>query len=1363
MTWALARLLILLPLWLIGLVLLLLGLALSPWGTGVLLEQGAKRGFYELGGYEGAPLDRLVLEDLRLEAGPARVALSRLELAWSEDCLLKGRLCIERLALEGADIRLAETAPPVAEAPEEPAPDGEPLGQIQLPFPFELRELSLADVDLRLADGTRLAWASFTSALRAEQGTLTLLPTRLAGTRLTLPLSAGTRLALSEADYEGPRLTAQAIDAATAVHSPLPDEAAAELEGMANLPLTEQPRRVLPEVTLPLAVEVPELLVEDFAVGGTVEAGVERLLLRLSAQGHEIRIAPLRLASPDADAEFEARLALRDDYPLEARLAAELYLPERMPALAGERIELDVAGSLAELEVDLALQGPVEARLTARLDALDPTLPFEASLDSEALQWPLPGEAQGGEGQGEEVSAEAQAQADGQGETPDPATQAQQETPESDAQPAPTEPWRAEALSLRLAGSLVDYRAELSLSAAGPTLPRTDLSLIGTGSLAHFAWSPLTVNQQGGVIVSRGRVDWGQGLDATATLSLDAIDPGNFVEGLEGQLGGGAEVSFAQDADGWRVEVPSLDIRGVLDDRPLSLEAVLAGDSEMQWDIETLDFRQGSNRISATGTVSPSSLDLRGELALPALASLYPGLDGVLDGDFIAQGSLEAPQLELDLTGRELAFNDNRLSRLDLEASVAGLDDPELAVSLDARDIAAGGQQITALTLDLEGQQTAHRLRLAMDGGEGLPVSRLALTLEGGLDTARERYRGTLAPLELDSEFGDIRLAEALTFEAHLPEGSARVAPFCLSRRQGGDICLVEPLEASAEAGRAALEIRDLPMDMVDSVMPPGWRIGGESAGTLSAGWSGGGERWRLDADLDSRAEVTGEDAYGQPWAVPGTSLDVTVEASETRADLELVVGLADTGEVRLALGILDPLGDGALDGQLRVDDLRLAPYRPLVAGLETLEGGLDGDIRIAGRQEAPRLDGRLALTGLKAGGLDLPLEVQDGELIIDLAGDRADLGGFLAAEEGRLTIDGNAQWPADGGWQAAIDLNAVDDPLLAILPSFGRLRLAPDLRVRADPERLRVRGTVEIPWARLQVGEVPQSAQAPSPDEVIITEEDDRRAAEAEAEARAQRQPGESTAAAMAEAGMATDIRITLSLGPDMQLEAYGLESELAGNLEVRQQSGPVQLFGDVSLIDGRFKAYGQDLVIREGIIFFSGPPGQPRLDFEAIRNPAATEDDVIAGLRVSGEASAPSLEIFSEPSMNEGRALSYLLRGRAPDSSGGTDGALTSALIGLTIGKTGGAVGAVGEAFGIEDLSLSSAGTGEESQVVVTGNLTDRLSIGYGVGVFSPIAELSLRYKLWRNLYLEAVSGAAQAVDMIYTFSLPGDPPSP
>ena len=33
-----------------------------------------------------------------------------------------------------------------------------------------------------------------------------------------------------------------------------------------------------------------------------------------------------------------------------------------------------------------------------------------------------------------------------------------------------------------------------------------------------------------------------------------------------------------------------------------------------------------------------------------------------------------------------------------------------------------------------------------------------------------------------------------------------------------------------------------------------------------------------------------------------------------------------------------------------------------------------------------------------------------------------------------------------------------------------------------------------------------------------------------------------------------------------------------------------------------------------------FSGPPDQPLLNIEAIRNPESTEDDVTAGVRVTG-----------------------------------------------------------------------------------------------------------------------------------------------
>ena len=72
----------------------------------------------------------------------------------------------------------------------------------------------------------------------------------------------------------------------------------------------------------------------------------------------------------------------------------------------------------------------------------------------------------------------------------------------------------------------------------------------------------------------------------------------------------------------------------------------------------------------------------------------------------------------------------------------------------------------------------------------------------------------------------------------------------------------------------------------------------------------------------------------------------------------------------------------------------------------------------------------------------------------------------------------------------------------------------------------------------------------------------------------------------------------------------------------------------------------------MRKVELLFSGPPDQPYLNIEAIRNPDATEDDVIAGVGVTGLADELKAEIFSDPAMSQQAALSYLLRGQGLES---------------------------------------------------------------------------------------------------------------
>ncbi|MDR5898265.1 translocation/assembly module TamB [Halomonas vilamensis] len=1314
--WSFIRLVVVLPLWLLSLVMLLLGWALSPWGTGVLLDQAAQREWIAFDHREGSLLETFRLEGFVLDAAGVEVSVGEFELAWAEDCVLSGELCIDTLRIAQADIRLpaGDTAPEAEQA----SPESSQGGAMRFPFPFSVRELALDDVTIHLGNGTTLSWAHFESAIYAAEDGVEISPTHWEKPTLYLPPSAGVRLTQNT---DTP-LSADGIDAAIAIQAPR-----AEADDEASLPIDEalagREPITLPAIALPLDIRIPAFNVTQFTLTGATEYQVETLDMGLVTEGNRVTLTHFNATTPDARIALTANVTLHQDYPLTAELNVDVLESERLnalelEALSGQRLRLNLSGSASDLNAELRADGAVQASIDAQLNALAPTLPFTLRLQSDAISWPL-------------------------------AAKDDDETAH-----------RLQALDLALEGDLNDYRLALETQASGPTIPQTHLSLTGEGDTGQFAWSPLTVGINEGEIRSHGQVEWLSPLNLSASFSFSHINPGDFVESLKGDLNGSLEIKARQEQERWALSIPALNIGGELMDYPLALSAVLDADSELNANIHQLRFAQGNNRLNASGELSKDTLSLDAEINLRELATLAPTLSGTLTGNIQARGNFSQPNLSAVLNGEALQFGENRLETLRLNADVSGVDDPSFDVTLNLANINAGGQSIERADLTLSGRLSQHRLTLDTQGApQNSLFEQASMALEGSFNQAEQYYRAQVTPLEVVSDAGTVRLEDALDINYRIASSEANIAPFCLRREEGGVVCSEEPLTASPNAGEAVLSLREVPMQMVTPFLPDGWNLDGDTTADVTASWQDGGQRWQADMQLLSELAITAINDFGQPVELPRLALDARVNATPERAQVNSSLSFSEAGDIELSLTIADPVGEGRLNGELRMAQLLLAPYRPMVVGMDTLAGALNGNVQISGVTEEPTLQGQLELSGINAAGPDLPLVISEGEINVALNGASGTIDGFIEAERGRLAITGDAVWPRDEPWRMGVDLNATQAPLLISLPQFGRLEVAPDIRVRVTPARLQVRGNVDVPWARLEVGDIPSSATGPSRDEIIITERDDRKAQE---RTQAQAENGEPSAAdELAQEGMAMDVLITVTLGRDMQLAAYGLESGLGGTLEVRQDSGGLQLFGDVNLVDGRFKAFGQDLLIRRGQILFSGPPGLPTLDFEAIRNPEVTEDDVIAGLSVTGLAEAPDVAIFSEPAMNETRALSYLLRGRSPDASGGgLDTALTTALIGMSLGRTGSAVGSIGEAFGIDNLTLDTTGAGEDSQVALTGQLTDDIRISYGVGIFSPIAELTLRYTLWRNLYVQAVSGASQAVDLIYEFNRPGNP---
>ena len=94
-----------------------------------------------------------------------------------------------------------------------------------------------------------------------------------------------------------------------------------------------------------------------------------------------------------------------------------------------------------------------------------------------------------------------------------------------------------------------------------------------------------------------------------------------------------------------------------------------------------------------------------------------------------------------------------------------------------------------------------------------------------------------------------------------------------------------------------------------------------------------------------------------------------------------------------------------------------------------------------------------------------------------------------------------------------------------------------------------------------------------------------------------------------------------------------------------------------------------------------------------------------------------------------------------------------LTSAALSLGIRGGQGIASDLGNIVGLEDVSLDAEGSGDDTSFTVSGYLSPRLYLRYGVGVFTPVSKVTLRYKINQSLYLEAVSSLENALDLFYT----------
>ncbi|MDP5040266.1 MAG: translocation/assembly module TamB domain-containing protein, partial [Paraglaciecola sp.] len=354
--------------------------------------------------------------------------------------------------------------------------------------------------------------------------------------------------------------------------------------------------------------------------------------------------------------------------------------------------------------------------------------------------------------------------------------------------------------------------------------------------------------------------------------------------------------------------------------------------------------------------------------------------------------------------------------------------------------------------------------------------------------------------------------------------------------------------------------------------------------------------------------------------------------------------------------------------------------------------------------------------------GQNIPLIVSDVNQTLELQGDKASLSGTYLLGKGKGTINGKLAWRPDVSGQ----INIAGQNLELDYQSMLRAQVSPNIDVQFSPDTVKVRGEVIVPYARFKLRDLPQGTVSPSKDVVLVEQEK-----------------------ALSQEQQIIDLRVLVSVDPkqsnEVKLDAFGLTTDLRGTMQLESSKLGMVANGDVQLINGRYRAYGQNLLIREGDIAFNGPLDSPYLNIEAVRDPKLTADDVVAGIRVSGVAENPKVEVFSEPSMEQQQSLSYMLTGRGLGQSSGDsqDIILTNMLLGFGLGQSENMVTNIGQKLGFKDVALDTSGQGDGTQLSVSGYVAPGVQLRYGIGVFDSVSEVAIRYELLPQLYIEAVNG--------------------
>lgn len=833
---------------------------------------------------------------------------------------------------------------------------------------------------------------------------------------------------------------------------------------------------------------------------------------------------------------------------------------------------------------------------------------------------------------------------------------------------------------------------------------------------------------------------------------LDGKNLSQIHPDLKGNLKGKGTLTSRIDGTDLKVDIDQLS--GQLNGYPLKAAGQIAQQGK-DWVVKQGTVQAGDNALQLSGKIT-EPVDAQWRLDARQLSQVLPELSGRIQGQGTVKGNWSLPQVQGQISGSQVRYQDWAVEGLTADIGQSG---GQYRANATLKGIRQGDNVISLATLDAQGTPDNHRIRLKATHKEG----NVDLSAVGRWQN--NAWTGTIQTADLsNTPAGNWRVIRPITVQAG--KGKLVTSEICLSNGQGS-VCAQPSL--TNEGVSASGRLQRMPLVMFKQWLPDNVQLAGTAEGTYQVVWRKGQGSGQAKLTFpDSTVKIRQTNGKSEQYTYRNAQAVITLVGKTV--SLQGQTQVDQYGAVKLDGRInLVEKGENQIEAVISADSPNIAWLESMTPDLGDIKGRVTLDVQVVGALSKPTIRGIARLQNGQAYLAETGALLQDINLTVQTVdAQNAVISGSLRAGSGVLQAKGTMQFGNLPKWSADVQMRG--ERLLLMDTHEIQAWASPNLRISAVPGTVNIEGSIFVPEMVVSLRELPSTASVRSDDVVIIG----RRAQTSRSNdvvivgRRGQRNPSTQTRQVAATGGqlsgsgrpnlqakdapLVINPDVTIELGDRAVFSGFGLDAKMQGRLRIARTRQDIIGIGTLSIVNGVYKAYGQNLKIERGRLIFNGNLENPGLDVQAVR--MVENGDIKVGITLNGTVRQPESVLFSSPSQTQTDTLSYLLTGQPSSTlSGSETDILRQAIMNLGISGGESIANRLGVALGLDEVGLNSKGNDyKQSELLLGKRLGPRLYVKYIVGIFDSLQRVALTYQINKRLQLEAQSGKNQGVDFIY-----------